>query len=235
MKLFKIVVLSLALAPLVAVPRTSQAIRQSAQASLLTKEDVLSYLSTRLGDRPFQNPNQEAIKKELVELVKRRGVDFHYQPLSEFSKQLSKVGTSSEMKFALADNYGPPTKQVFLMDTWSMDVIGGRVGVVINNRAFQQGESAAKGGELTIRLNGTYVWQLYQNDPPEKQVKGAWRKATPKEMQYQGGEGIVLTVAKGGWDWIVFQDRTVPSGEKIRVAELTSRKLREFGSRVGRR
>ena len=208
---------------------------QGGQASLLTKEDVLSFLSTRLGDRPFQNPNQDTIKKELVELIKQRGVDFHYQPLSEFSKQLSKVGTSSEMKFALQENYGPPTKQGFLMDSWSMDVIGGRVGVIINNRAFQQGETAAKAGMLTISPNGTYAWQLYQKDAPERQIKGAWRKATPREMQYQGGDALVLLAAKGGWDWIVLQDRTITSGERVRVLELTSRKVREFGSRIERR
>ncbi len=233
----------MALATLVAVPTITYAVTPQDEPatpagrleSLLTKEDVLNFLRTRLGDRPLQNPNQATIKKELVELIKRRGVDFHYQPLTEFSRQLNQAGPSSEMKFALQDNFGLPTKQGFLMDAWSMDVVGGRVNVVVDNRLMRQGESAAKAGVLTISPNGTYVWQVYHKDPVEKHIKGAWHQATPTEMMYQGGYGIVLTAAKGGWDWIVLQDRTVASGEKIRAFEITTRKMREFGSRMGRR
>ena len=201
---------------------------------LLTQADILNYLRTRLGDQPFQHPEREAIRKELGELIKQRGVNFRYQNLSDFSNQLGKYGASSEVIFPIQDNYGPPTKQAFLMGTWSMDIIGAPVTVTRDDKVYRQGELGAKGGVLTVSPNGTYTWQAYKNDAPVQLLRGTWRKATPTEMRYQGGDGIVLLKAKSGWDWVMCQDRQATSGEWVRVAEVVSRQVREFGARAKR-
>lgn len=201
---------------------------------LLSQGDILSFLRTRLGDQPFQHPDREAIRKELGELIKQRGVNFRYETLSEFSNQLGKYGASSDITFPIQDNFGPPTKQAFLIGTWSMDIIGAPVTVTRGDKVHRQGELGAKGGVLTIVPNGTYTWQAYNKDAPNQLIRGSWRKATPTEMRYQGGDGIVLLKAKSGWDWIVCQDRQATSGEWIRVAEVVSRQVREFGSRMKR-
>ena len=94
--------------------------------------------------------------------------------------------------------------------------------------------NTSHGGVLTVSPNGTYTWQAYKNDAPAQLLRGTWRKATPTEMRYQGGDGIVLLKAKSGWDWVVCQDRQATSGEWIRVAEVVSRQVREFGARAKR-
>ncbi len=201
---------------------------------LLSQVDILNYLRTRLGDQPFLHPDREAIRKELGELIKQRGVNFRYENLSDFSNQLGKYGASSEVIFPIQDNYGLPTKQAFLMGTWGMDIIGAPVTVTRGDKVYRQGELGAKGGVLTITPNGTYTWQAYNKDTPDQLIRGSWRKATPTEMRYQGGDGIVLLKAKSGWDWVVCQDRQATSGEWVRVAEVVSRQVREFGARMKR-
>lgn len=198
---------------------------------LMTKEEILNFLNARLGNNPFQHPEREKIRKELGEMIKRRGVNFRYETISDFGNQLAKYGATSEITFPIQDNYGPPTKQNWLFGTWSLDIIGATVDVVRNNRVIRQGEMGAKGGVLTINADKTYVWKAYANDPPANHIRGSWRVATAEEMKYQGGDGIVLRAAKSGWDWIVMQDRAALSGEWIQVLEITSRQMREFGKR----
>ena len=205
--------------------------RNQPGGSLMTKEEVLNFLNARLGDRPFQHPEREQIRKELAKMIKRRGVSFRYEALSDFANQLARFGATSDITFPLTDNYGPPTKQGWLIGSWSMDIIGATVDTARNNRVVRQGEMGAKGGRLTINPDNTYLWQAYANDPPAKHIKGTWRAASAEEMKYQGGDGIVLQAAKSSWDWIVMQDRAAPNGEWIRVADITSRQMREFGKR----
>jgi len=99
-------------APKPAVPEPVKATAPTMPAgTMMTKEEVLNFLQTRLGDQPFANPQREQIKKELAEMIKQRGVNFRYETLSDFSNQLGKYGASSEITFPLQANYGPPTSQ----------------------------------------------------------------------------------------------------------------------------
>ena len=215
------------------VPAADNKQRNAPGGPLMTKEEILNFLSARLGDKPFQHPEREKIRKELGEMIKQRGVNFRYETLSDFANQLGKFGATSEITFPINDNFGLPTRQGWLIGSWSMDIIGATVDYTRNNRVYRQGEMGAKGGRLTINADQTYVWQAYANDPPAKHIKGTWRAATPEEMKYQGGDGIVLLAAKSSWHWIVMQDRAAPSGDWIQVAEITSRQVREFGARRG--
>ena len=201
----------------------------------MSQREILDYLAAKLGDKPFQHPQREQIRRELADAIKKRGVDFRYEAVSDFSNQLGKYGATSEITFPIADNFGPPTPRKWLYGAWTMDIIGAPTYFVKGNSLYRRGEIGAKGGLLTMSADGTYVWQAYLNDPPARHVRGKWRNATPEEMRYQGGEGIVLLAAKSGWDWIVLQERSSQAGDSIRVSDLSSRQMREFGGRKGQR
>lgn len=197
---------------------------------LMSQSDVLGFLRTNLGDKQWENPRREEIKKELVEMIKQRGVDFQSTSLTEFDRQLSKVGTSSDISFALRDNYGRPTQQSWLMGPWNLGKIGGAVEYVKNNRTYRQGESGvANVGTLLINANGTYVWK----SGTAQSTNGKWRKASHAEMRSEGGDGIVVLAAKSGYDWIVTKNRSTPNpGDWVYIAELDTRQIKEFGSRT---
>ena len=200
---------------------------------LMSQQEILDFLRTRLGDQPFQHPQRDQVKRDLAETVKRRGVDFRYEAVSDFSNQLGKYGATSDITFPIDANFGPPTQRGWLMGAWTMDIIGSPTYFVKGNTLYRRGEIGAKGGLLTINADGTYVWQPYLNDPPAKHIRGKWRNASAQDMNHQGGDGIVLLAAKSGWDWIVTQERASQAGDSIRVSELSSRQMREFGGRKG--
>ena len=202
-----------------------------AAGAMMTKEEVLSFLQTRLGAQPFAHPRFQEIKKELAEMIKRRGVNFRYENLSDFSNELGKYGASSEIIFPLQSNFGPPTQQPWLMSKWGLS----KIGATVDRKGgdgyiYRQGEIGVKDvGSVTISADGKYVWEI---DVPKGVARGEWRKATPEEMRYQGGDAIVLLKAKGGVDWIVHQDRVTPlKGDWINIAQLDSRQVREGGFR----
>ena len=193
---------------------------------LMTTQEILAFLQDRLGDKPFEiaYSKREAIFKELGQTVMRRGVNFRYETLSQFSNDLGKFGTPSTVIFPIQANYGAPTNHGWYIGTWNTSVTSVGRRVIIG----------AKAGFLTINANGTYVWKLYPTDPPASYVKGSWRKATPEEMavSYQGGDGLVLLKGKEGYDWLVRQDReTTLSGDWIWIANLNARAQRESGKR----
>lgn len=219
---------ALALATILLAPIASaQAIK--AGGGLMSQSDVLGFLRANLGDKQWENPRRDEIKKELVEMIKQRGLDFRSASLVDFSAQLSKVGTSSDISFALQDNYGKPTQQSWLMGAWNLGKIGGAVEYVKNNRAYRQGESGvANVGTLSMNANGTYAW----TSVTAQSTTGKWRKASHAEMKSEGGDGIVLPGAKSGYDWIVTKNRrTTNPGDWISIAELGTRQIKEFGSR----
>jgi hypothetical protein len=202
-----------------------------AGGGLLTKEDVLNFLQARLGENPFAHPQREQIRKELAEMIKRRGVDFRYEAVSDFSNQLGKYGASSDITFPLSANFGPPTKQPWLMGRWNLSKIGATVDYRgTDGYIYRQGEIGVKDvGNVTITPDGGYIWNI---DVPRGVARGQWRKATAEEMPYQGGDAIVLLKAKGGEDWIVHQDRvTTLKGDWVNIAQLGSRGIREGGFR----
>lgn len=202
---------------------------------LMSKEDVLSFLQTKLGDNPFRNPRLDAIKKELAEMIKQRGLDFRYSETSQdFFGKLAKYGAiTSEVSFPLRDNYGEPTEQRWLLGTWKLGKIGASVDYVRNNRVYRQGEiGVANVGTLTLNANGTYSWKAGAKDS----TSGKWREATGAEMKSKGGDGIVLFKAKSGYDWIVTKDRTTTlKGEWLNISELGTRQINEYGSRAGKK
>lgn len=206
--------------------RDTRTLADGEASGLMTTQEILAFLEDRMGDKPFQiaSSKREAIFKELGQTIMRRGVNFRYETLSPFSNDLGKFGAPSTVVFPIQANYGAPTRGGWYTGTWNTSVTSVGRRVII----------AAKAGFLTINANGTYVWKMYPTDPPSGYVKGSWRKATPEEMavSYQGGEGLVLSKGKEGYDWIVRQDReTTLAGDWIWIANLNARAQREEGKR----
>lgn len=202
---------------------------------LMSQADVINFLKTRLGPDPFANPRRYEIKDRLAEEIKRRGLNFRFEAVSPFFDELSKyIGVTSDISNPLKDNYGPPTKQSWLLGTWKLDVVGATTEYEANDRIWRKEASAAANiGRLTVNADGTYIWQA---SAPAKTFRGQWRKATAEEMKTQGGDGIVLLKAKEGWDWIVTQNRRwAGQGDLIWVSDLNTRQMREIGSRGGTR
>ena len=203
---------------------------------LMTREQVLRFLQAKIGNKPFTDPPREAeFKKELAEMIKRRGLNFRFTSSDTvFWKKLSKYGgLTGELNFPLRDNYGPPTKQAWLMGTWKLGKIGAAVDYVKNNRVYRQGEIGVGNiGTLSINSNGTFIWKSVLTTRPKS---GKWRKAAKAEMKSQGGDGVVLLKAQSGYAWIVTKDRTTTlKGEWINISELETRQINEFGSRGGK-
>lgn len=201
-------------------------VRAEQSVGLMSKDEILSFLQDRMGDKPFQlaSSKREAAFKELADAIMRRGVNFRYEVLSQFSNDLGKFGATSTVISPIQANYGTPTKQAWYVATWDTNITSAGRRLIVG----------AKTGFLTISANGTYVWQLYPTDPPASYVKGSWRKATADEMavSYQGGNGLVLLKGKEGYDWLVRQDReTTLTGEWIWIANLNARAQRESGKR----
>ncbi|HEY1170341.1 MAG TPA: hypothetical protein VGH19_03130 [Verrucomicrobiae bacterium] len=216
--------------PAAPAPTATQTLPATA-GGLMTQEEVLNFLQTRLGDQPFAHPQREQIRKELAEMIKKRGVNFRYQTLSDFSNQLGKYGASSDIIFPLQANYGPPTKEPWYIGKWSLSKIGATVDYKGNDGyIYRQTEIGVKDvGSIIITADGRYTWDI---DVPKGVAQGTWRKAKPEEMPYQGGDAIVLQKAKGGVDWIVHQDRvTELKGDWVNIAQLDSRQIREGGFR----
>lgn len=191
---------------------------------------MIGFLQARLGETPFQNPRRDEIKQELVAQIKARGLDFRLGDTdADFDRKLSKFGATSDIVFPLRDNYGAPTMQEALMGVWPLGKIGATVDYVRGDHVYRQGEiGVANIGTLRLDANGSFDWQTVTAES----TRGTWRAATVKEMNSQGGAGIVLLDAKGGYEWIVMKDRaTTLAGEWISVAQLNSRQIREFGSR----
>jgi hypothetical protein len=211
-----------------------QAEEQPATVSegLMSQADIIAFLKARLGSDPFSNPRRYAVKTELAEEIKRRGMSFHFDPLSPFFTQASKyTGMDSELTNPLHDNFGPPTKQSWLMGSWKLDIVGATTTYERNDEIWRKEASAAGNvGRLTINGDGSYVWTA---NAPVATFRGRWRKATPAEMMSQGGDGVVLINAKSGWDWIVTQLRgsTVLKGDVIYVSYINGRGVREIGRR----
>ena len=201
---------------------------------LMTQAEVLSFVQTKLGDKPFQNPRRDEIKKELAEMIKQRGLDFRFDSTTDFYSKLNKyVAMTSDITFPLSYNYGAPTKESWLIGAWQLGKIGAAVDYKKNDGIYRQGEiGVGNVGALTIKADGTYVWKAGAKDS----TAGKWRKATKEEMKDQGGDGIVLLKAKGGEDWIVMHDRnTTLKGDWINIYQLNWRQIKEYGSRGGKK
>ena len=106
------------------------------------------------------------------------------------------------------------------MGSWSLNKTGTSLDYRKANEIWRQTETAVDGlGKLTLDPSGSYTWAARN---PAGTLRGTWRKATAGEMEYRGGDGVVLLKAKGGWDWRVTQDReTRHAGNWISIRELS--------------
>lgn len=186
----------------------------------MSEQNVLTFLRNRLGEGdPFRdNPKRELALKALREEVLRRGVNFRYASVGDFSNQLMKFGALSNVTAPLTENFGPPAKLASIFDQWRLSKVGDP-----NNPRF------GNAGSLNINSNDSYVW-----NSPSGVIKGKWRKATPDEMAKsdKGGDGIVLLNAKSGLDWLVFKrNEGGPQGEGVKITDLGTRNMRERGTR----
>ena len=199
---------------------------------LMSQADIIGFLKAHLSGDPFADPRRYAVKTQLANEIKRRGLSFHFDSSSRFFYDASKyTGMDSDLTYPLHDNYGPPTKQSWLMGSWKLDIVGATTTYERDDKLYRKEASAAGNvGRLTINADGSYLWTA---NAPVASFRGRWRKATAAEMMSQGGDGIVLMKAKSGWDWIVTQLRgsTVLKGDVIYVSYINGRGVREIGSR----
>lgn len=185
----------------------------------MSQQEILAFLRNRLGNGdPFRNPKREQVLQQLRDEILRRGVNFRYNAVGDFSNQLRKYGVLSNVTYPIEVNYGQPPKLNSLLGKWSFANVGAPGAPMYGNN-----------GSLVINANGSYVWNTATGV-----IKGKWRKATSEEMASsdKGGEGIVLLSAKSGSDWIAFsRNEEGPQGQGIMLQILPSRNLRERGTR----
>jgi hypothetical protein len=171
---------------------------------VMTRADVIGYLRAHLPNDP-DAPNAEEVRKQLIEEIKQRGVNFHEKNPGEIYT-VGGYSVANNIPDAINSNLGAPVSQDWLMGRWTMYVMGGtNYYVNTGNGAVISREAVAKLGFLTINPGGTYIWKVEPGDPPAQYVKGAWRQATKEEMGFEGGAGIVLQRAADGADWIVMK------------------------------
>lgn len=199
-------------------------------SSPMSQDEVLAFLRSRFGaGDPFANPRKDQILDQLRGEVLRRGLSFRYETLGTFSNELGTFGAISNVRSAMAENFGAPAKRGDLYGTWELAKVGGNVPYEKNNRLYARSEYFAIAGKLVINPDNTYAWGT-ATEP----LAGKWRAATAEEMAKsdKGGEGIVLLRAKSGADWLVFKrDEGTPQGLGIKIVDLETRNLRERGTR----
>lgn len=187
----------------------------------LSKQQIIDYLKARVGtDGP--HPKKEATSKAVVEAIKKRGVNFKYgwQDMSAFLG----AGADTTVGYAISDNYGAPVQMPWLFGPWDLSFTSA-------TGFFASRDSGAKMGFVSIEPGHTYIWKIHSDDPASKWIDGKWREATPEEMKYQGGAGLVLLDGEQGWDWIVHKDMTATGGDWINVADISTRQVKRGGLR----
>ncbi len=184
----------------------------------LSKQEIVDYLQARVGtDGP--HPKKEAVNQDLMAQVRKRGVNFKstYQDSSLFSK----AGGNQALGYVIEANFGTPPTMSWLCDEWDL---------VLTSNSMEQAHNL---GFLGIEKDNKYLWKVHANDSPENWINGTWRQATPAEMNYYGGAGIILLGGEQGWDWIVHKDdhNQLKGQDWINVADLSSRQTRRGGKR----
>lgn len=188
----------------------------------LSKQQILSYLAANVGTDGM-HPKREAISKAVVEAIKKRGVNFKssWKDIPDFIK----AGADTTVNYAIQDNYGEPVKLNWLIGAWELQFTNA-------TGFFASRESASKLGFVSIEPSHSFIWKIHEDDPATKWIEGKWREATPEEMKYQGGAGVVLLNGEQGWDWIVHKDMTAAPGQDwINVADIDTRQVKRGGLR----
>lgn len=199
----------------------------------LTEDEILKFLSGRLGSNPFADSNiLQKTKNELGALIKKRGTAFlHNSAVSDFGQKISAFGMTSEVTGPLGHNFGPPNTQDWLFGSWVTSITGLPVHYVEGNKRITWTEiGAANTGKVTINKDGTYVWNT---DSAQGVIQGRWHEASVEEMADQGGAGVVLEKAKNGEAWVAFKYRASNPGEEwLGLAEVNHRSIREGAMRI---
>jgi hypothetical protein len=198
----------------------------------MTQDEVLTFLSARLGDNPFADSQKlQQTKLELGGLIKKRGTDFRFDAVSPFANALGKFGMTSDVTGPLNKNFGEPNTQDFLFGTWATTKTGLPVNFVEGGRLYTWTEAAAiNTGTVTINRDGSYLWKTgtVQGD-----IAGQWRPATATDMLDSGGAGVVLKNAKNGTEWVVYKYREWDTQDEwISIVQLPERGVREGGIRI---
>ena len=199
----------------------------------LTEDEILKFLSDRLGTNPFADSAiLQKTKNDLGALIKKRGTAFlHNSAVSDFGQKISAFGMTSEVTGPLGHNFGPPNTQDWLFGSWVTSKTGLPVHYVEGNKRITWTEiGAANTGKVTINKDGTYIWNT---DSAQGVIQGRWHEASVEEMADQGGAGVVLENAKNGEAWVAFKYRASNPGEEwLGLAEVNHRSIREGAMRV---
>lgn len=212
-------------------PNPTATVQPAGGGGLMSESELKAYLEANLGGNPWA-PNRAAVLDELRRQIMTRGVNWHYSTQSPlYQDTVGKFGLTSDITRPLDDNFGPNPTRDALFGTWRTEVNGPTTYSTDGARVYRHDPIHATTGSLTINPGGSYSWTVTNGQV----VQGRWRPATTAEMQYTGGEGLVLTAGRGGQDWIVTKFRDpVPAGYSpnwINIFELTTRQERQFGNR----
>lgn len=187
----------------------------------LSKQQIVDYLRANVGtDGP--HPKKEATCAAVVAAIKKRGVNFKYS--WQDNPDFTKAGGNQTVVYAIQDNFGAPSNMQWLVGPWELQFTNA-------TGFFASRDSAAKMGFVSIEPGHTYIWKIHEDDPPNLWIDGKWREATPEEMKYQGGAGLVLLNGEQHYDWIVHKDMTANSGDWINVADIGTRQVIRSGVR----
>lgn len=198
----------------------------------LTQDEVLNFLTARVGDNPFADSQKlQQAKLELAELIKKRGTDFRFDASSPFANQLSKFGMTSDVTGPLNKNFGEPNQQDVLFGTWTTTKTGLPVKFVEGGKLYTWTEAAAiNTGTVTVNPDGSYLWKT---GTAQGDIAGQWRPATAADMLDSGGAGVVLKNAKNGTEWVVYKYREWDTQDDwISIVQLPERGVREGGVRI---
>ena len=171
----------------------------------VTKDEVLAYLQSH-GQLNGHYTGSPEVCQAVSLAIKARGAQFHYS-YSDMAPVAATgcVAGQWPIPTAVALNYGPPKQLGWLMGRWNLAVIVPTLDrSAPDGWVYRREEFGVKAGFVQINADHSYVWQMYPQDPPSKQIRGNWRLATDAEMGLQGGAGIVLLRGESGLDWIVF-------------------------------
>lgn len=189
----------------------------------MTRAEVLGFLKANLPNGG-NSPNADAVRKQLIDMIKKRGVNFHEMNPGEIYTA-GGYSVQDNIPDAINSNLGAPISQNWLFGKWNMYVIGapnlldGKDGWT-----YQTQTMVAQTGFLNISPNGTYTWKVEPGDTPAQYIHGTWRAATDGEMGKQGGVGVVLQNAADGADWIAMKNMS-PNAKKdnIEVEHMVNR------------
>jgi hypothetical protein len=190
----------------------------------MSQQEVLEFLSQRIGSDPWRHPKKAETVAELAATIRKRGVSFRYQSTSDFASKLTNSGgNESTIPFAIQDNFGVPNTVEWLHGTWDLVKIAPSIVFEKGGWLYRRGEMGAKEGVLTIKADGTYDWNG---------IKGRHRLATEQEtaMSYRGGGSVSSSRPRR-----TGLDRPGKTGRGWIVVQNTSRgTMQEFGSRRGK-